>query len=66
MDATQDYGPTSHEPEDEDLVRLWWWNPGQGATSERICRDDLDVVRAELRARGCVTWVTGARPYLVG
>jgi hypothetical protein len=45
--------------EQEDVVRLWWWNPGGGASSRRVLREDLDEVRAELRAQGATTWITG-------
>jgi hypothetical protein len=44
----------------QDIVRLWWWNPGQGATSRLVAREDLDEFRTELRAMGCTTWITGA------
>jgi hypothetical protein len=51
--------PTSDE---EDVVRLWWWNPGAGASCLRVLREDLDEVRADLRAQGATTWITGAFP----
>jgi hypothetical protein len=34
--------------DDQDVVRLWWWNPGRGATSQVVLREDLDELRAEL------------------
>jgi hypothetical protein len=46
----------------EDVVRLWWWNPGKGATSRIVDREDLDDYRTELRAMGAITWTTGAFP----
>lgn len=49
-----------------DLIRLWSWNPGQGASSRLIYREDLDEIRQELRALGFITWTTGAVPVLVG
>jgi hypothetical protein len=44
------------------VVRLWWWNPGAGASCLRVLREDLDEVRADLRAQGATTWITGAFP----
>jgi len=52
-------GPGEKDVE-QDVVRLWWWNPGGGASSQRVLREDLDVMRMELRAEGCTTWVTRA------
>ena len=54
------------ETDDRDeLIRLWSWNPGQGASSRLVYRDDLDELRQELRALGFITWTTGASPMLV-
>ena len=44
----------------EDVVRLWWWNPGQGAASRIVPREDLDEIRTKPRAMGATTWITGA------
>jgi len=46
------------------IVRLWWWNPGKGASTRRVLREDLDEIRTELRAMGMITWVTG--DFVVG
>jgi hypothetical protein len=45
-----------------DLVRLWWWNPGAGASCRAVELADLDEIRAELRAMGAVTWRTDYIP----
>jgi hypothetical protein len=52
--------------EQGDLIRLWTWNPGQGASSRLVYRDQLDLERQELRALGFITWTTGAVPMLIG
>jgi len=51
--------------EEENCVRLWWWNPGAGANCRIIHRDDLDVARLELNAMGATTWITGAIPIKI-
>lgn len=48
----------------EDIVRLWWWNPGKGASTRRVFREDLDEIRANLRGMGATTWITG--DFVVG
>ena len=48
----------------EDIVRLWWWNPGKGASTRRVFREDLDEIRTELRGMGATTWITG--DFVVG
>jgi len=48
----------------QDIVRLWWWNPGKGASTRRVRREDLDEIRAELRGMGMITWITG--DFVVG
>jgi len=50
--------------DDQDLIRLWWWNPGKGASTRRVFREDLDEIRTELRAMGMITWITG--DFVVG
>ena len=50
---------------EENSVRLWWWNPGAGACCRIVDRDDLDEIRAELRAMGATTWITGAIPITI-
>jgi len=51
--------------EEENCVRLWWWNPGAGAHCRIIHRDDLDMVRLELNSMGATTWLTDAIPMKI-
>ena len=50
---------------DDNCVRLWWWNSGAGASCRAVHRDDLDEIRAELRAMGAVTWLTNYIPITI-
>jgi hypothetical protein len=50
---------------EENLVHLWWWNPGAGASCRVVGIDDLDVIRAELRSMGAVTWRTDYIPVTI-
>jgi hypothetical protein len=45
---------------DEDVVRLWWWPPGQGLRCQRVLREDLDQARLECQEIGAACWITGA------
>jgi len=40
------------------IVKVWSWNPGRGASSRDVPVEFEEEVRDELRAMGCVTWVT--------
>ena len=51
-------------PEDN-LVRLWSWTPGAGASCRVVDIDDLDEIRAELRSMGAVTWRTDYIPVTI-
>ena len=57
------YGEGSQD-NSEDIVRLWWWNPGGGASTRRVFREDLDEIRQDLQAQGATTWITG--DFVVG
>jgi hypothetical protein len=51
-------------PEDN-LVHLWWWTPGAGASCRVVDIDDLDEIRAELRSMGATTWRTNCIPITI-
>jgi hypothetical protein len=64
MPITDERSKRVPEEDSEDVVRLWWWNPGKGASTRRVFREDLDEIRAELRGMGATTWITG--DFVVG
>jgi hypothetical protein len=50
----------------EGMIRIWSWNPGGGARSVTVPAELADEVRDQLRADGCITWVTRGVPFRVG
>ena len=64
MPITDERSKQVPDEDSEDIVRLWWWNPGGGASTRRVFRDDLDEIRQDLRAQGATTWITG--DFVVG
>ena len=40
------------------MVKICSWNPGRGASSRDLPAEFEEEVRDELRAMGCVTWIT--------
>jgi hypothetical protein len=64
MPITDERSKRVPDEDSEDIVRLWWWNPGKGASTRRVFREDLDEIRAELRGMGATTWITG--DFVVG
>jgi hypothetical protein len=64
MPITDERSKRVPSDDSEDIVRLWWWNPGKGASTRRVFREDLDEIRAELRGMGATTWITG--DFVVG
>jgi hypothetical protein len=64
MPITDERSKRVPDEDSEDIVRLWWWNPGKGASTRRVFREDLDEIRANLRGMGATTWMTG--DFVVG
>jgi hypothetical protein len=51
MPITDERSKRVPDEDSEDIVRLWWWNPGKGASTRRVFREDLDKIR-QGRAEG--------------